>query len=81
MGGNCGGIIASYVYLSRSGPRFIIGHCILIGFITYAAFALYLIAYSPPTVWRSASPFSCQHGVISRTHGEIRWRRRWAPEN
>jgi hypothetical protein len=33
MGGNCGGIIASYVYLSRDGPRFIIGHSILIGFV------------------------------------------------
>lgn len=26
MGGNCGGIIASYVYLSRDGPRYIKGH-------------------------------------------------------
>jgi cyanate permease len=33
MGGNCGGIIASYVYLSRDGPRFIIGHSILIGVV------------------------------------------------
>jgi cyanate permease len=33
MGGNCGGIIASYVYLTRDGPRFIIGHSILIGFV------------------------------------------------
>jgi len=31
MGGNCGGIIASYVYLTRDAPRFIIGHSILIG--------------------------------------------------
>lgn len=23
MGGNCGGIIASYVYLSRDGPRYL----------------------------------------------------------
>lgn len=35
MGGNCGGIIASYVYLSRDGPRYIIGHSILIGIIRY----------------------------------------------
>jgi hypothetical protein len=35
MGGNCGGIIASYVYLSRDGPRFITGHSILIGFVRY----------------------------------------------
>jgi predicted MFS family arabinose efflux permease len=34
MGGNCGGIIASYVYLSRDGPRFVTGHSILIGFVT-----------------------------------------------
>jgi hypothetical protein len=33
MGGNCGGIVASYVYLSRDAPRFKIGHGILIGFI------------------------------------------------
>ncbi|KAB5518090.1 major facilitator superfamily domain-containing protein [Coniochaeta sp. 2T2.1] len=33
MGGNCGGIVASYVYLSRDGPRFITGHSILIGFV------------------------------------------------
>lgn len=33
MGGNCGGIIASYVYISRDGPRFITGHSILIGFV------------------------------------------------
>ncbi|KAL6704965.1 hypothetical protein ACN47E_007510 [Coniothyrium glycines] len=38
MGGNCGGIIASYVYLSRDGPRFITGHSILIGFISMAFF-------------------------------------------
>lgn len=35
MGGNCGGIIASYVYLSRDGPRYVIGHSILIGFVRY----------------------------------------------
>jgi hypothetical protein len=33
MGGNCGGIVASYVYLSRDGPRFKTGHGILIGFV------------------------------------------------
>ena len=33
MGGNCGGIIASYVYLTRDGPRYITGHSILIGFV------------------------------------------------
>lgn len=33
MGGNCGGIIASYVYISRDGPRYIIGHSILIGVV------------------------------------------------
>ncbi|KAL8365417.1 hypothetical protein RB595_004292 [Gaeumannomyces hyphopodioides] len=38
MGGNCGGIVASYVYLTRDGPRFIIGHSILIGFISMAFF-------------------------------------------
>lgn len=38
MGGNCGGIIASYVYLTRDGPRFITGHSILIGFVSMAFF-------------------------------------------
>lgn len=32
MGGNCGGIVASYVYLSRDAPRYTNGHSILIGF-------------------------------------------------
>lgn len=36
MGGNCGGIVASYVYLSRDGPRYITGHSILIGFVGMA---------------------------------------------
>ncbi|KAK1975005.1 high-affinity nicotinic acid transporter [Colletotrichum cereale] len=46
MGGNCGGIIASYVYLSRDGPRYITGHSILIGFVSMA-FLLTLFM----TVW------------------------------
>jgi len=33
MAGNCGGIVASYVYLNRDAPRFIKGHSILIGFV------------------------------------------------
>lgn len=33
MGGNCGGIIASYVYLTRDGPRYVTGHSILIGIV------------------------------------------------
>jgi len=36
MGGNCGGIIASYIYLTRDSPRFIPGHMILVGFIIMA---------------------------------------------
>ncbi|PVH75554.1 MFS general substrate transporter [Cadophora sp. DSE1049] len=36
MGGNCGGIIASYVYITRDGPRFIKGHSLLIGIIGMA---------------------------------------------
>jgi hypothetical protein len=35
MGGNCGGIIASYVYITRDGPRYITGHSILIGFVRH----------------------------------------------
>ncbi|KAK5659061.1 hypothetical protein OQA88_1148 [Cercophora sp. LCS_1] len=38
MGGNCGGIIASYVYLTRDGPRYVTGHSILIGFVGMAFF-------------------------------------------
>jgi len=46
MGGNCGGIIASYVYLSRDGPRFITGHSILIGFVRYVGicFSIFCLA-------------------------------------
>ncbi|KAI0834981.1 MFS general substrate transporter [Hypoxylon sp. FL0890] len=36
MGGNCGGIVASYVYLNRDAPRYITGHSILIGFVGMA---------------------------------------------
>ncbi|KAK4452706.1 high-affinity nicotinic acid transporter [Podospora aff. communis PSN243] len=36
MGGNCGGIVASYVYLTSDGPRFVTGHSILIGFVGMA---------------------------------------------
>ncbi|KAI1770424.1 MFS general substrate transporter [Hypoxylon cercidicola] len=36
MGGNCGGIVASYVYLNRDAPRYIVGHSILIGFMGVA---------------------------------------------
>lgn len=32
MGGNCGGIVASYVYVAKDGPRYTKGHSILIGF-------------------------------------------------
>jgi hypothetical protein len=35
MGGNCGGIISAYVYLTPDSPRFIKGHSILIGFVGY----------------------------------------------
>ncbi|RAR14109.1 high-affinity nicotinic acid transporter [Stemphylium lycopersici] len=38
MGGNCGGIVASYVYLARDGPRFVVGHGILMGFVGMAFF-------------------------------------------
>ncbi|KAI1204387.1 high-affinity nicotinic acid transporter [Annulohypoxylon truncatum] len=35
-GGNLGGIIASYVYLARDAPRYIVGHSILIGSVGLA---------------------------------------------
>jgi hypothetical protein len=38
MGMNTGGIISSYVYLSRDGPRYVKGHSILIGFVGLAFF-------------------------------------------
>ncbi|KAK0702467.1 high-affinity nicotinic acid transporter [Apiosordaria backusii] len=34
MGGNCGGIIAAYVYKGTDAPRFVKGHAILLGFIS-----------------------------------------------
>ncbi|PVH90866.1 hypothetical protein DM02DRAFT_722491 [Periconia macrospinosa] len=44
MGGNCGGIIASYVYLTRDAPRFITGHSILIGFVSVAFFLTFFMS-------------------------------------
>ncbi|KAF1850771.1 high-affinity nicotinic acid transporter [Cucurbitaria berberidis CBS 394.84] len=44
MGGNCGGIIASYVYLTRDGPRFITGHSILIGIVGMAFFLTFFMS-------------------------------------
>ncbi|KAH6664667.1 high-affinity nicotinic acid transporter [Halenospora varia] len=46
MGGNCGGIIASYVYLTRDSPRFIKGHSLLIGIISMAfCLSLFMTSY------------------------------------
>ncbi|EPE25319.1 MFS general substrate transporter [Glarea lozoyensis ATCC 20868] len=46
MGGNCGGIIASYVYLTRDSPRFIKGHSLLIGIVGMAFFlTLFMTTY------------------------------------
>lgn len=46
MGGNCGGIIASYVYLTRDSPRFIKGHSLLIGIISMAfCLSLFMTVY------------------------------------
>ncbi|KAK8035843.1 hypothetical protein PG991_001916 [Apiospora marii] len=46
MGGNCGGIIASYVYLTPDGPRYIKGHSILIGFVVMSFFlTLFMIIW------------------------------------
>jgi MFS family permease len=35
--GSLGGVIASFIYLSKDSPRFIPGHCILIGFVSQSA--------------------------------------------
>ncbi|KAK7923426.1 hypothetical protein PG985_007497 [Apiospora marii] len=46
MGGNCGGIIPSYVYLTPDGPRYIKGHSILIGFVVMSFFlTLFMIIW------------------------------------
>lgn len=37
MVGNLGGILASFSYLSADGPRYIKGHCILIGILGMSA--------------------------------------------
>lgn len=37
MGGNLGGILASFIYLTPDSPRFIKGHCIVIGLLTMSA--------------------------------------------
>ncbi|KAG9244473.1 high-affinity nicotinic acid transporter [Calycina marina] len=44
MGGNCGGIIASYVYLTQDSPRFIKGHSLLIAVIGMAFFLTLFMA-------------------------------------
>jgi len=48
MGGNCGGIIASYVYLIRDAPRFITGHSILIGIEGYGRSPASPLTHSAP---------------------------------
>ncbi|KAL7626058.1 hypothetical protein AAE478_002828 [Parahypoxylon ruwenzoriense] len=46
MGGNCGGIIASYVYLERDAPRYTTGHSILMGFVgTAFVLTLFMTAW------------------------------------
>jgi hypothetical protein len=37
MIGNCGGVLASFVFLSKDGPRYVKGYCILIGIMTMSA--------------------------------------------
>ncbi|KAK6078421.1 high-affinity nicotinic acid transporter [Seiridium cupressi] len=64
MGGNCGGIIASYVYLTRDGPRFITGHCILIGFVCMA-FGLTLFM----TIWCRRE--NARRDVLTREQGVL----------
>lgn len=54
MASNCGGLIASYVYLARDGPRYIQGHGILIGFIGYVTSLAPSPIHPIPTL---ASPF------------------------
>lgn len=46
MGGNCGGIIAAYVYTMRDEPRYIVGHSILMGVIGLVLLFL-LSSFSP----------------------------------
>lgn len=37
MIGNCGGVLASFVFLSKDGPRYVNGYSILIGMLTMSA--------------------------------------------
>lgn len=58
MGGNCGGIVASYVYLNHDGPRYTKGHSILIGFIgyvscLYSTFLIMLVLSLMSIAWHS----------------------------
>ncbi|ORY58842.1 high-affinity nicotinic acid transporter [Pseudomassariella vexata] len=70
MGGNCGGIVASYVYLKRDGPRYITGHSILIGFVSMAFFLTLFM-----TIWcrrenRRRDAVSSRAGVQDLTDEE-----------
>lgn len=76
MDGNCGGIIASYVYLSTGGPRFIKGYSILIGFVRYVHLLFAYTSRSWRTVWLSSSHYLCQPGAILKTQKEKRCVRR-----
>lgn len=37
MIGNCGGVLASFVFLSKDGPRYVKGYSILIGILSMSA--------------------------------------------
>ncbi|KAI1134204.1 high-affinity nicotinic acid transporter [Hypoxylon sp. FL0543] len=62
MGGNCGGIVASYVYLNRDAPRYIAGHSILIGFVGLVRL-LSLLTFSYDLLFSNSHP-NCRMAFV-----------------
>lgn len=68
MGGNCGGIVASYVYLTKDGPRYIKGHSILIGSVRLVSLdhgRIFHKRYSIPTNEGFTDSWHLQHRIYS----------------
>ena len=75
--GNLGGILASFVYLSKTGPRFIQGHCILIGLLAMSAslqtfMTLYLRRENArrDSVHKNPAQYSVQEKEAERQRGD-----------
>lgn len=75
--GNLGGILASFVYLSKDGPRFIQGHCILIGMLIMSTSLLTImtIYLRRENAWRDATykdpeEYTIEEKIAERERGD-----------